>query len=215
MQLSAEQIQVLFSFTEKKKVHWYDLQLELVDHLACRIEEEMEADTSLSFEAALNKVYKGFGLFGFAKVVQEKQAQLHRAAKKMWWTEFKAFFKWPEISLLLLIALTLWKLPLNVKPTSLMRGFTGFYILISVAFLIYVLRTRRTQRKLLLLQSGGSHLSCVVFFYEIFILCSFNQFSKIEFCVYATLGILFKLASFRLYNKVTAQAVQLYPEAFA
>jgi hypothetical protein len=52
MQLSAEQIQVLFSFTEKKKVHWYDLQLELVDHLACRIEEEMEADTSLSFEAA-------------------------------------------------------------------------------------------------------------------------------------------------------------------
>jgi hypothetical protein len=66
-----------------------------------------------------------------------------------------------------------------------------------------------------LLQFGRSYLSGVVFIYEFFILFTFNQFSSIEFCVYATLGIVFKLASFQLYNKVKQQAVELYPEAFA
>ena len=65
MQLSSKEIDLLFEFTKKKLVHWYDLQVELVDHLAARIEEEMQADQKLSFEQALEKVYKGFGLFGF------------------------------------------------------------------------------------------------------------------------------------------------------
>ena len=54
MALSKEQIQQLFSFTEKKFVRWYDLQAELVDHLANKIEAEMAADVSLTFERALN-----------------------------------------------------------------------------------------------------------------------------------------------------------------
>jgi hypothetical protein len=215
MQLSDEQIQTLFSFTKRKGVHWYDLQLELVDHMACRIEEEITENSSLGFDAALDKVYKSFGLFGFAKVVQEKHKQLQRMAKKMWWKEVVSFLKWPRMSLLFLIAFVLWKLPLNMDPTFLMRGFAGVYIFISLTFMVYVLRTSKMKRKLLLLQFGRSYLSGVVFIYEFFILFTFNQFSSIEFCVYATLGIVFKLASFQLYNRVKQQAVELYPEAFA
>jgi hypothetical protein len=58
-QLSTEEVQHLFRFTEKKLVRWYDLQIELVDHLASRIEEEQQIDPDLGFEAALEKVYKG------------------------------------------------------------------------------------------------------------------------------------------------------------
>ena len=62
MTLSTEHIQQLFSFTEKKFVRWYDLQVELVDHLANKIEAEMAADSSLSFERAsvLSKSNRGF-----------------------------------------------------------------------------------------------------------------------------------------------------------
>lgn len=215
MHLSDEQIQDLFSFTQKKGVHWYDLQLEIVDHLACRIEEEMEADGLLNFEAALAKVYKGFGIFGLSKIVQEKQAHLQRAARKMWWTEVKVFFTWPKITLLLLFAFALWQLSLNFDPTLLMDVFSVIYLLISVVFLVYVIRTSRGQRKLLLLQFSSSHFSLLVFFYEGVALFRNNPFNQIEFCIYATLGILFKMASFQLYNKVKAKAVQLYPEAFA
>jgi hypothetical protein len=215
MQLSEDQIQSLYSFTKKKGVQWYDLQLELVDHLACRIEEEMEHDRSLGFEAALERVYKGFGLFGFAKVVQEKHKQLQRMARKLWWQEVMVYVKWPKISLLLLVAFIMWKLPQHMDPTILMRGFAALYILISVGYLVYMARTNKMRHKLLLLQFGRSHLSGVVFMYEFFILFTLNYFSRMEFCVYATLGIFFKLASFQLGMKVKEQAMDLYPEAFA
>ena len=38
MELTKEQIQDLFLFTQKKMVHYYDLQIEIVDHLAEKIE---------------------------------------------------------------------------------------------------------------------------------------------------------------------------------
>jgi hypothetical protein len=215
MQLSEEQVQFLYAFTNKKGVQWYDLQLELVDHLACRIEEEMTANSSLGFEAALDKVYKGFGLFGFAKVIQEKHKQIQRMSKKIWWEAVLSYLKWPKISLVLLVSFILWQLPMKIEPTFLMWGFAGIYFFISLAFLVYVLKTEKMRRKLLLLQFGRSHLSGVVFIYEFFILYGFNHFGKVEFCIYATLGIIFKLASFQLYSKVKAQAVELYPEAFA
>ncbi len=82
MQLSKDQIDQLFAFTKRKMVHWYDLQVELVDHLAERIEEEMNADPKLSFDAALAKVYAGFGIFGFAKIVQERSKSLYDLGKR-------------------------------------------------------------------------------------------------------------------------------------
>ena len=76
MTLSKEQIEHLFTFTQKKFVNWYDLQVELVDHLANKIEAEMEADKALSFERALGNVYAGFGIFGFAQIVKEREKVL-------------------------------------------------------------------------------------------------------------------------------------------
>lgn len=215
MQLSTEQVQTLFSFTEKKGVPWYDLQVELVDHLACRIEEKMEADKSLQFGAVLEKAYKEFGLFGFGKIVQEKQSRLQRAARKLWWKELREFFTWPRIALLLLIVSALWQLAQYADPTTLMRGFAGGYVLISVAYFIHVRRSGKTHRKLLLLDFGRTHFSLVVFLYEVFILFSPGRFSAIEFCLYATLGTLFKSAFFRMNKKVLRQALKLYPGAFA
>ncbi len=81
IKLSEVEINKLFRFTEKKMVHWYDLQIEIVDHLASCIEDEMTADSKLTFDLALEKVYTGFGIFGFAKIVQERQIQLAKMAK--------------------------------------------------------------------------------------------------------------------------------------
>ena len=90
MTLSNEQIQQLFLFTEKKFVRWYDLQVELVDHLANKIEAEMEANSTLSFERALGNVYAGFGIFGFAQIVREKEDSLRKANNKLLWKAFNS-----------------------------------------------------------------------------------------------------------------------------
>ena len=42
MKLSAEQIERLYQFTRQHYVEYYDLQTELVDHLANAIEEQWQ-----------------------------------------------------------------------------------------------------------------------------------------------------------------------------
>jgi hypothetical protein len=109
MKLSAEEIQQLFVFTEKKYVRYYDLQMELVDHLALSIEELMCRDKKLSFEEALQKVYSNFGIFGFAKVVQEKEQQVYKKSKRLLYAEIRKFFRWPEITFVALVAVIAWQ----------------------------------------------------------------------------------------------------------
>lgn len=214
VELSNEQIQHLFAFTEKKFVRWYDLQVELVDHLASSVEEEMVADRSLHFEAALERVYNRFGIFGFAKVVQEKQAQLHRAARSIWWQEIKIFLGWPKIILLSLILALLWQLTSIVNTTSLAYGFAAVYIVASLSLLVYAFRYKKAHRKLLLLRYGPMHVSALTFGYEVLIFSGLEKLSRVGFCLFAGIGILILVASFRLYERIKNEALKLYPEAF-
>lgn len=57
--LTNEQIQSLFTFCEKHFVKYYDVQVELVDHLANAVELEMQTNPKYSFERALEKVQVG------------------------------------------------------------------------------------------------------------------------------------------------------------
>ena len=76
MKLSTQQIDQLFTFTRQHFVEWYDLQSELVDHLANAIETELQENPKLSFDEVLSKEFKKFGVFGFMDVVEKRQAVL-------------------------------------------------------------------------------------------------------------------------------------------
>lgn len=90
--LTQEQIDTLFTFCNKKYVRYYDVQVELIDHLATAIEEKMKTSPGLSFEDALQATYKSFGIFGFAKVVQEKTEALKTGYNKQIWDGIKENF---------------------------------------------------------------------------------------------------------------------------
>lgn len=92
-----EQIDYLYRFCEKHVVFFYELQTELVDHLANGIEEEMDKDKSLSFESALDRVYARFGIFGFATFVREKQSQVFKKVRKEFWLLVLKQFRWPPL----------------------------------------------------------------------------------------------------------------------
>ncbi len=102
--LSETQIEHLFAFVKKKFVNYYDLQVELVDHLASLIEADMEANPTHDFETALNKVYAGFGIFGFWNLVKERTKAAQINGRTLWWQHFKALFSWPAASVSIVIA---------------------------------------------------------------------------------------------------------------
>jgi hypothetical protein len=101
--LSEKQIGELFAFCEKKYVRWYDLQVELVDHLAQAIEDRLAKDPSLGFETALRNVYEGFGIFGFSKIVSERMASVYQMHRKTYYESLKSHFRWPKIGLTILL----------------------------------------------------------------------------------------------------------------
>ncbi len=212
--LSEAEVEHLFRFTAKKFVHWYDLQIEMVDHLASHIENEMRSDASLSFEVALDKVYKSFGIFGFAQIVRERQNQLAQAAKKRWWSELRSIFGWPRILLFLAIISAVYTLSLSVNPGILSEIFLAIYFLISMALLIYVVKDVRLQKQLLLLQNGSGYVS-LTFTFEFMVAFSYVDLSPLVFTLLLTIGILIKLTSFTLYRKVRAEAKALFPRVFA
>lgn len=97
--LNAEQIERLYLFTRQHFVEYYDLQTELVDHLANAIETKWAVQPDLDFETALQQEFKKFGVFGFMDVVEKRQAALTKRYYKLLWQYFKEFFGLPKIVL--------------------------------------------------------------------------------------------------------------------
>ena len=103
MKLTNSHIQELYKFTRKHFVEHYDVQTELVDHLANNIESLWEENPKLTFEQARDTSFKKFGVFGFMNVVEAKQKQLSKRYAKILWQFMKEWFSVPKIILTLLI----------------------------------------------------------------------------------------------------------------
>lgn len=105
MKLTEKHIIKIRAFVKSKYVDFYDVQEELVDHIALSVEQKRISDPSLCFEKALTNVYQGFGIFGFSEFVEEKQEQAFRKGRKLFFKELITFFKLPQLLLTLLIGL--------------------------------------------------------------------------------------------------------------
>lgn len=97
MKLNSSQISQLFDFTKQHYVDHYDVQVEIVDHLASAIEQEMAANHSLTFDEALQRVFGGFGIFGFGEFVSAKVEQVQKAGFRAFWSSFLNYFTWPKL----------------------------------------------------------------------------------------------------------------------
>ena len=97
MKLTPQQIERLYQFTRQHYVEWYDLQTELVDHLANAIEQQWPDNPNLDFEEVLQLEFKKFGVFGFMEVVEKRQSALNKRYNKIVWKHFKNFFSIPKV----------------------------------------------------------------------------------------------------------------------
>ncbi|WP_047246831.1 hypothetical protein [Maribacter thermophilus] len=99
MKLTQDHIQKLYKFTRAHHVEHYDLQTELVDHMANGIEEEWQTNPNLSFEEALQGEFKKFGVLGFMDVVEKRQKALGKKYRSIIWRFFKEWLQLPKLLL--------------------------------------------------------------------------------------------------------------------
>jgi hypothetical protein len=103
--LAPEQIEILFAFCQNHGVSEYEIQEELVDHLATAIENEKALNPGNSNYDALLKAYHEFGPEGFRTVVKTKRRMFRRKYNRLFFEFVLSFFKLPRIVLTLLLTL--------------------------------------------------------------------------------------------------------------
>lgn len=120
--LTKEAIEYLFNFCNAKGVLYYDVQVELVDHLANAVELEMQNDSKLTFENAVEKVYRNFGYRGFELLVVEKQKMLKKQNLKIYLDFLKVQFQWPKMLLFVILTFTLFTV-FSIVPPIIKPGY--------------------------------------------------------------------------------------------
>ena len=148
MKLNQDQIQDLYKFTRQHFVEWYDLQTELVDHLANDIEVILQNNPNLSFQEAKARSFSKFGVFGFHDVINEK----HKSLTKKYWSLvgsfYKHYFKLPKILLTIGLVGVLYNLFMLLfinKFTIIILTF--IYLLIPFVFSIIQQRKIKKHQK--------------------------------------------------------------------
>ncbi|MCK5440853.1 MAG: hypothetical protein KAJ23_03070 [Maribacter sp.] len=146
MKLTQDQIQELYLFTQNHFVEHYDLQTELVDHLANGIEVQMMRQPKLTFKEALSLEFKKFGAFGFHDVIKEKTNAMEKRYWKIFLRFYKEYFKLPKVSLLIGVSLLLF-FAMRTVPKEVGKYVPGLSIMvILVIFYVILFRNRRNQK---------------------------------------------------------------------
>lgn len=144
MKLNEEQIGQLYDFTRQHFVEWYDLQTELVDHLANAIEQQWQEVPNRSFDEALQIEFKKFGVFGFMDVVEKRQSALNKKYRKIVWNHFKDFFRLPQI-ITTLSAVGLLFLVLKMSLYSEII-FLGISVTLLVVYFVEIIRNLKKAK---------------------------------------------------------------------
>ena len=105
--LTAEQIEELHEFCYFRSVWHYDVQVEIVDHLASAIEKLWETNPTLPFDEAMYLVGEQFGGdLGFATIKQEKEKALRKKYRYLLWQFVADYYKFPKMMITLLLTFT-------------------------------------------------------------------------------------------------------------
>jgi uncharacterized membrane protein YuzA (DUF378 family) len=226
MKLNESQIQDLYAFTRKHFVEHYDLQTELVDHLANDIEAMWEKQPKLSFEEAKNKAFKKFGIFGFMEPIEQKAKAMNKRYMRYLWTELKKWFELPQIIATLSLFLVFY--------FSFSSGFAAelsviFYVIVAIWSIYKNIQLNRHFRRrkevsnkkwmleeMIFKQAGGASLVFLSQIYNVFIISDeflTNRYAIVGLSLAYTALFLLNYISFELIpNKAEQLLNETYPE---
>lgn len=92
MKLTKDQIEQLKKLISYKGYPEVDVQYEILDHVACKVEELIEENPKLSLPDAFQKVHASFGIFGFSELEESYKKMIEKRLWGYYWNELKQLF---------------------------------------------------------------------------------------------------------------------------
>jgi len=152
--LSTQQIERLYQFTREHYVEYYDVQTELVDHLASAIESQWLEEPDKDFKKALQAEFKKFGVFGFMSVVEKRQKTMHWHYLRLLWKETLLYLKLPKI---LLMVFTVWCVFLILTKVEYGADFLLFFS-VTAMVLFFIISFKKSSKLKKAVKSGNKKL---------------------------------------------------------
>lgn len=228
--LNEQEIEQLTQFCRQHYVRYYDVQIELVDHLANAIETELESRPQLSFTDALQEVYKGFGPTGFRKMIASKEQALAQEHKHYHRQAFLSYFSLPKIVLticalaLVFMADQLTHYHIELRA-SILFGSSLAALAFEIILPIYLHYTYpKPKKELITRQVHSPFFSLLFFFYPCFMNLDYFfdhqhylhtvQEHFISISLLNLLGLLLLLVLKEVIEKIYRKAYRDYPMAF-
>lgn len=227
--ITEAQYESLFAFCRKHYVQYYDVQVELVDHLSEAIEEKMKENPKLSFEEALDNVYAGFGIKGFADIVATRMEMVSKKSRQHKWKLFFSYFTVPKIAMTLCIyaaMLLIGRWLTQDYQSGIFLSILGLAVFVfEVLYIIQMNRLFKSQKKPLIYTS--ERISGVIhsgFFMQIFFSSSIFDYAEVKqmsFISYALISLFILvifisiLAHRDFVKELHRKAINQYPKAFA
>ncbi len=150
MQLNKEQITQLKKLISYKGYPEIDVQFEILDHVACKVEELMEHNPKLSLPDAFQKVHASFGIFGFSELEESYKKMIGKRIRCNYFQELKHFFfSYRIIYPLGLLSIFYHLSLLFQEPNSLILLIIGFVIISFGWIVINYWNTHKNTRIML------------------------------------------------------------------
>ncbi len=158
MKLNQEQITAIRAFISKRGFTAIDLQLEILDHVACRIAEKIEANPGLDFNQALRQAHAEFGVFGFSTLEEATAKSLNRKYYGQIIQEGKKWLAFPAVILLAGFAFLLFKLYLSASTTPLLVATGSLNLVATVWIFVRYFRMQKRYRKMMVMQGANAYV---------------------------------------------------------
>lgn len=93
MKLNKEQIIDIRNFVSDQGIRYYDVQLEIIDHVACKAEDLMTVDPNLTLDEVITQTHADFGVSGFVVVEDAMRKSLRKRYWRLFGTIFLSYLK--------------------------------------------------------------------------------------------------------------------------
>lgn len=106
MKLTNEQKAYVENYISNFDVKYYEIYMEILDHMILSVEDILEEDRNIPIEKAVLKAkIEGFGRFSFNEIVEERMEVINKLHRKEYKKHLKSYFTFPYFLMTLIIFL--------------------------------------------------------------------------------------------------------------
>ncbi|MFC3198720.1 hypothetical protein ACFOET_13950 [Parapedobacter deserti] len=157
MTLTPAHLDQIKTFISKRGFTAMDLQMEIIDHVACRIEDKLTENPSLTFEQALKQTHAEFGIFGFSTLEEAMAKSLNRKYRGVIIQEFRRWISFPSVILPIGFGILLFYLFLMAPSTPLLTACALLNIMGSIVVCTNHLRMKKRYRKMMVMRGVSAY----------------------------------------------------------